>query len=404
MKTKAKKSAKFMLFTILIFLTFFISYINQIPSSINVTKDVNYIKLTKSNIIKLTTSDIDLVSSQNKNSVKGYVKLFGLVPIKEVTINFNKDRKVYAGGHSIGVKLYTEGVLVVGFSDIETNSGKKQSPAVVSNVQIGDMIVEINGKRIKYIKDLSEEISKSNGNALNLKLKRRDKYIDTTINPVLNKNNQYKLGMWVRDSTSGIGTLTFVDPKLKKFAALGHPINDIDTGQLLTVREGSIYKAKVIDITKGEKGKPGELRGAFSEDDEIGNLTKNTLCGIYGSIKNLNDFVKSNSKEYTIASQNEIKEGPAKILVEVDDDVKEYNINIEKINKQSSPNSKSMVIRIIDKNLIEKTGGIVQGMSGSPIIQDDKLVGAVTHVFVNRPDMGYAIFAEWMYNELDDGF
>ncbi|SHF01353.1 SpoIVB peptidase [Caloramator proteoclasticus] len=404
MKTKAKKSAKFMLFTIIIFLTFFMSYINQIPSSINVTKDINYIKLTKSNIIKLTTSDIDLVSSQNKNSVKGYVKLFGLVPIKEVTINFNKDRKVYAGGHSIGVKLYTEGVLVVGFSDIETNSGKKQSPAVVSNVQIGDMIVEINGKRIKYIKDLSEEISKSNGNALNLKLKRRDKYIDTTINPVLNKNNQYKLGMWVRDSTSGIGTLTFVDPKLKKFAALGHPINDIDTGQLLTVREGSIYKAKVIDITKGEKGKPGELRGAFSEDDEIGNLTKNTLCGIYGSIKNLNDFVKSNSKEYIIASQNEIKEGPAKILVEVDDDVKEYNINIEKINKQSSPNSKSMVIRIIDKNLIEKTGGIVQGMSGSPIIQDDKLVGAVTHVFVNRPDMGYAIFAEWMYNELDDGF
>ncbi|MBZ4662392.1 MAG: spoIVB [Caloramator sp.] len=404
MKTKVKKSAKFMLFTILIFLIFFINFINQIPSSINVTKDINYIKLTKNNIIKLTTNDTGFVSSQNKSSIKGYVKLFGVVPVKEVTINYNKDRKVYAGGHSIGVKLYTEGVLVVGFSDIETNSGKKQSPAVLSNVQIGDMIVEINGKRIKYIKDLSEEISKSNGNAVNLKIKRRDKYIDTIINPVQNKNNQYKLGMWVRDSTSGIGTLTFVDPKLKKFAALGHPINDIDTGQLLSVREGSIYKAKVVDITKGEKGKPGELRGAFSEDDEIGNLSKNTVCGIYGSLKNLDDFVKQNSKEYTIASQNEIKEGPAKILVEVDDDVKEYNINIEKINKQNSPNSKSMVIRITDKNLIEKTGGIVQGMSGSPIIQDDKLVGAVTHVFVNRPDMGYAIYAEWMYNELDDGF
>ncbi|MCX7696036.1 MAG: SpoIVB peptidase [Caloramator sp.] len=404
MKIKAKKSAKLVLFIILILFTFLMSYINQLPSSITVTKDIKNYKLSKINIIKLSTKDLDSVSSQNKSSIKGYVKLFGLVPIKEVTINFNRDRKVYAGGHSIGVKLYTEGILVVGFSDIETNNGRKESPAILANIQIGDMITEINGKRIKYVKDLSEEIAKSNGNSLNLKIKRKDRYINTTINPVLNKNNQYKLGMWVRDSTSGIGTLTFVDPKLKKFAALGHPINDIDTGQLLNVREGSIYKAKVIDITKGEKGKPGELRGAFSEDDEIGSLTKNTVCGIYGSIKNINDFVKSESKQYIIASQSEIKEGPAKILVEVDEDVKEYNINIEKVNKQNSANSKSMVIRITDKALIEKTGGIVQGISGSPIIQDDKLVGAVTHVFVNRPDMGYAIYAEWMYNELEDGF
>lgn len=403
MKKTSKKSAFLMLFSIL-FILYFGNLVYNIPSTINVTKQLNELNITKNQIIKITPKNTNYVNYDNTNSIKGYAKLFGIIPIKEVTINFNRDRKVYVGGHSIGVKLYTEGILVVGFSDIETQYGKKQSPAVLANIQIGDMIVEVNNKRIRNIKELSDMIINSNGKPLTLKIKRKEKYFETTIQPILNKNNQYKLGVWVRDSTSGIGTLTFIDPKLKKFAALGHPINDIDTGQMLNVRDGSIYRAKIIDIEKGEKGKPGELRGAFSEEDVVGKLTKNTLCGIYGEVKDVNDLILPNSRLYYIANKDEVKEGAAKILVQVDDSVKEYNIIIEKVNKQNSPNAKSMVIRISDKTLIEKTGGIVQGMSGSPIIQDDKVVGAVTHVFVNRPDMGYAIYAEWMYNELNDEF
>lgn len=397
---KKKLSATLMLLIILCLIT--IENINNIPTTINISNENLKTSYVDNVFYKISKDEVHVLNNGNK--VKAKVKLFGLIPVKEVQINLENDRKVLVGGQSIGVKLYTEGILVVGFSDIETENGKKQSPAILAGVQLGDMIIEINNKKVKTIKDLADYVVNSQGNSINLKLKRKDKVFAVDIKPVINKNKQYKLGIWVRDSTSGIGTLTFVDPKLKKFAALGHPINDVDTGELMIIREGNIYKSQVIDIDKGTRGKPGELKGAFSEENVLGDLKKNTICGIFGNVKNINDYGFKNKTLYPIAYQNEIKEGEAKILVEVDDQVKEYGIVIEKVNKQSSPNAKSMVIRITDKNLIDKTGGIVQGMSGSPIIQDGKLIGAVTHVFINRPDMGYAIFAEWMYNELNEGF
>lgn len=397
---KKKMSAILMLLIILCLIV--IQNINNIPTTINISNEALKTNYVDNVIYKISKEDIHVLSSGSK--VKAKVKLFGLIPVKEVQINLDNDRKVLVGGQSIGVKLYTEGILVVGFSDIETDNGKKQSPAILSGIQLGDMIIEINNIKVKTIKDLANSVINSQGNSINLKVKRKDKIVSIDVKPVVNKNKQYKLGIWVRDSTSGIGTLTFVDPKLKKFAALGHPINDIDTGELMIIREGNIYKSQIIDIDKGERGKPGELKGAFSEENVLGNLKKNTICGIFGNIKNLNDFGFKDKTLYPVAYQNEIKEGEAKILVEVDEQVKEYKIVIEKVNKQSSPNAKSMVIRITDKALLDKTGGIVQGMSGSPIIQDGKLIGAVTHVFINRPDMGYAIFAEWMYNELNEGF
>lgn len=398
---KLKIPAILMLFTILIFILF-VNSINSIPSTINVTNDLSKLNLEYNNIYKISYIDKEVSGNTNFKTVNASIKLFGVIPVKQVTINIEEEKKVMVGGDAIGVKLYTEGILVVGFSDIESKNGRRQSPAVVSGIQLGDMIVEIDDKQVKEIKDLTDIISKCNGKKIKMKIKRKDKYISLDIEPVLNKENQFKLGMWVRDSTSGIGTLTFIEPNLRKFAALGHPINDIDTGQIMEIRVGNIYKAKVIDIDKGVRGKPGELRGIFSEDDVLGEINKNNVCGIYGKINNT--LNTKNTMLYPIASQDEVREGPAKIRVEIDEKVKEYDIIIERVTKQSSPSAKSMVIRITDKNLIEKTGGIVQGMSGSPIIQNGKLVGAVTHVFINRPDMGYAIYAEWMYNELKDNF
>jgi stage IV sporulation protein B len=341
-------------------------------------------------------------SSQNTLDVN--VKLFGVFPVKTVTLNFMPEIKVIPGGQPIGVKLYTEGVLVVGFADVDTSSGKKQSPAAISGIEMGDSIIEINGMKIKNNSHVSEIINKNGSGILNVKLNRKGDIRSVNVKPIEAKaKDEYKIGLWIRDFTAGVGTLTFYDPTTGRFGALGHPINDVDTGSLLSVRDGKIYNARIISIEQGVKGKPGELRGIFSEDDEAGFLKKNTSSGIYGETTNLNGITSReyNHKLIPIARQNEIKEGPAKILTSIDDgNVRAYDIYIEKLTQQSKANSKSMIIRITDKELLEKTGGIVQGMSGSPIIQDGKLIGAVTHVFVNRPDMGYGIYIEWMLQEI----
>ncbi|MDF2672714.1 MAG: spoIVB [Clostridiales bacterium] len=340
----------------------------------------------------------------NQNTLDVNVKLFGVFPVKTVTLNFMPEIKVIPGGQPIGVKLYTEGVLVVGFADVDTVSGKKQSPAVISGVEMGDSIIEINGMKINNNSHVSEIINKNRSGILNVKLNRKGDIKSVSIKPIEAKTkDEYKIGLWIRDFTAGVGTLTFYDPVSGKFGALGHPINDVDTGSLLSVKNGKIYNARILSIEQGVKGKPGELRGIFSEEDEAGFLKKNTSSGIYGETTNLNGLTSReyNHKPIPIARQNEVKEGAAKILTSIDDgNVKAYDIYIEKLTQQSKPNSKGMIIRITDKELLEKTGGIVQGMSGSPIIQDGKIIGAVTHVFVNRPDMGYGIYIEWMLQEI----
>lgn len=310
--------------------------------------------------------------------------------------------KVIPGGEPIGVRLNVDGVFVVGFSDIETNNKKKQSPAVINGIEIGDSILEVNDQILTSSRQLANLVNNSQGKKISFKIKRKDKTFNLSFKPVQSKiNNEYKIGLWVRDSTAGVGTLTFYDPISRKFGALGHPINDIDTGTLLPIKDGKIYKAKILSVEYGERGKPGELRGMFSEEDIIGILQKNTTEGIYGSINSNYKGSNINCKAIPIARQSEIKEGSAKIFTSINGtEVKEYDINIEKVTYQSKPNSKSMVLRITDKELLKKTGGIVQGMSGSPIIQNGKLVGAVTHVFVNRPEMGYGIYIEWMLKEV----
>ncbi len=404
-----------------IFTSFFVtSMIIFLAATVKVMSMPGDIKLSQSkeNLISLESSNLKSnfiyklkfpenerkKNPKSQNTLDVNVNLFGVFPVKTVTLNFMPELKVVPGGQPIGVKLYTEGVLVVGFADVDTASGKKQSPAAISGVEMGDSIIEINGTKVNSNSHVAEIINKNGSAGLNLRISRKGQFKYINVKPIAGKaRDEYKIGLWIRDFTAGVGTLTFYDPVSKKFGALGHPINDVDTGSLLSVRDGKIYNAKIVSIEQGVKGKPGELRGIFSEDDEAGYLKKNTGSGIYGETTNLNGLA---NKEYnhtpiSIARQNEIKEGPAKILTTLDDgNVKAYDIYIEKLTKQSKPNPKSMIIRITDKELLSKTGGIVQGMSGSPIIQEGKLVGAVTHVFVNRPDMGYGIYIEWMLEEI----
>ncbi|EYE89707.1 stage IV sporulation protein B [Fervidicella metallireducens AeB] len=392
----------------LLFFIFLIATINVMfmPGNIKITQSKNNLinlensKIKSNFLYKVENEKYKDNDLETSNKIDISIKLFGILPVRKMTLCLLPEVKVIPGGQPIGVKLFTDGILVVGFSDVETATGKKQSPAASAGIEIGDRIIDINGIKLNSSEDLSNIIGKFGEKELNINLNRKGQLKTVKVTPTKVKNSdQYKIGLWVRDSTAGVGTLTFYDPSTGRFGALGHPINDVDTGLQLPVRDGKIYNAKIIAVEQGTRGKPGELRGMFSEEDVLGILEKNTMSGIYGKLTT----GASNgiyNKAIPIARQSEIKEGPAKILTSVEGaDVKAYDIYIERLTEQSRPNPKSMIIRITDKELLSKTGGIVQGMSGSPIIQDGKLIGAVTHVFVNRPDMGYGIYIEWMLNE-----
>lgn len=392
---------------IAVIFSFIFVKVASLPSAVSVTNNRVGIsnlqnKVLKSNILYTIETFGKNTSKKNNENVDLDVKLFGFIPVKTVTLNLKPEMKVIPGGKPVGIKLLTEGIIVVGFSDVETISGKEESPGVDAGIEIGDILMEANGVKLNDINTLSNVISESKGKTINLKFKRKDDIKNTDINPVKsNDSSKYKAGLWVRNSTSGVGTLTFYEEKTGAFGALGHPINDIDTGKMLSIKEGSTYDARIISIEKGEKGKPGELRGVFTEKDKIGELNKNTFSGVYGKAKESLGLEKYNTS-IPIARQHEIKEGAATILSCVDGtEVKEYKVNIEKTNYQTKPSPKSMIIKVTDPELLEKTGGIVQGMSGSPIIQNGKLIGAVTHVFVNKPNMGYGIYIEWMLKEMN---
>lgn len=409
MGLKTKKYKFFLSFLVIFIAVFIFSTINvmSLPGNLKLTYDSKHSLQSnsgniKSNLLyKLDSEDNKSEGiKQSKSKFDISVKLFGIIPVKKMTVNFVPEKRVIPGGLPIGVKLYTEGILVVGFSDIDTLRGKEQSPAIKGGVEIGDCIIEIDGKKIENSSQLADAINSSKSKNLNVTINRKGELKNLLITPIATgERNEYKIGLWVRDSTAGVGTLTFYDPETGYFGALGHPINDVDTGKLLPIRDGRIYNARILSVEQGQKGKPGELRGIFSEEDAVGRLNKNTNSGIYGTSEGFMTRSKYN-QPIPIGRQNEIKEGPAKILTSIEgNEIKEYEIYIEKLTSQSKSNSKSMIIRVTDKELLAKTGGIVQGMSGSPIIQDGKLVGAVTHVFVNRPDMGYGIYIEWMLQE-----
>ncbi len=338
-------------------------------------------------------------TSQKISVISGGAIYRSTATTKSTRVKRNKNMKIFPGGQPIGVKLSTEGVLVVGISEIKNEKGLNSSPAVLAGINIGDTILRINNEKIIDAYDLAEKIDNLEGQSVEIKIERNNKSFTKKIQPIKsNKDSKFKIGLWVRDSTSGVGTLTFYDEKNGVYGALGHPITDIDTGTILNVGKGSIYSSTIIDCKKGEKGNPGELRGIFLEDEVLGSVNKNTNCGIYGYFnKKLNT---STIKPLQIGFKEEIVEGPAKILTTIaGNEPKYYDIEIQKLLNQDEPGSKSMIIKVTDEDLLKKTGGIVQGMSGSPIIQNEKIVGAVTHVLINKPDVGYGIYIEWMITE-----
>lgn len=323
-------------------------------------------------------------------------------PVKKVDVNVLKDFKVRPGGQSIGVKLNTVGVLVVGHHQVQANEGRV-SPGEKAGIKKGDIITEINGQQIEKMADVGPFVKQAgeDGKPLDVVIKRENEKVKTKLQPEKDVNeNTYKLGLYIRDSAAGIGTMTFYHPQSKKYGALGHVISDMDTKKPIVVGDGQIVRSTVTSIEKGGKGNPGEKLARFSSDREvIGNIKRNSPFGIFGELnKDISNGVFD--KPLPIALSHQVKEGPAKILTVVNnDEVNLFDIEIVSTIPQKFPATKGMVIKVTDPELLEKTGGIVQGMSGSPIIQGDKLVGAVTHVFVNDPTSGYGVHIEWMLNE-----
>lgn len=334
--------------------------------------------------------------SGNANATKtGKIMLFGIIPVKSTHIDVVEEKMLIPCGTPFGIKMFTDGVLVVGVNEVNTDSGSK-NPAKEAGIKLGDSIISIDGTEMLSNEDVGEAVSSSNGKTLKVCLKRDGTEMTVELKPVLsNSDGKYKAGIWVRDSSAGIGTVTYYDPANSCFGGLGHAICDVDTGDILPLMSGEVVDVNINGVTKGQKGAPGELRGSFVSRTAMGSLLLNNETGVFGVM----DYCPAkNAKAMPLAMKQEVKTGKATILTTLDGQTpKEYEIRIEKANIGSTNMTKNMVIEVTDPELLEKAGGIVQGMSGSPIIQDGKLVGAVTHVLINDPTKGYGIFAENMY-------
>ncbi len=339
---------------------------------------------------------VDYQNSSKVSPVENDIKLLGIIPVKTTSIIQSKPKKVSVSGESFGIKLYTDGVIIVGIRDVETDKGKC-NPAKEAGLEKGDIIIEINGKKVYSADSVTDILNDNNGNDYKITVKRNGNYKEFLLKPAYSSSQGcYKVGLWVRDSTAGVGTITYYDKSNNTVSALGHPITDVDTNEIMPILDGEAVRATVTKIYKSKAGEAGSLCCEFT-NDIIGTLKKNCQSGIYGKYT----CTLKNTYEYEVASPNEIVRGPVQILCTIDSGkAKFYNAQISRISYRENKKGKNMVVKITDERLLEKTGGIVQGMSGSPIIQNGKLVGALTHVIVDSPEKGYAIFAQDMVDEL----
>ena len=346
----------------------------------------------------ITKIETTMTSLNNSNVTNVEFRLFGKVLLKTSTITKIEKIKVVPVGKIIGLKLYTDGVLVVGISEDEENNVEKES-----DINPGDIILEINGKLVKSINTLKEIVNNSKGENLKLTIMRNGNILNTNIIPTKIEGEKYQLGLWVKDAATGVGTMTFYEPDSKKFAILGHGITDSDSNKLIKIDYGDLVTAKVISLKRGVENEPGEIKGTIINSQSIGKINKNTQFGVFGILNNLTSLNIDTSKAIEIASRDEIKEGEAKIICSINtsNTPKEYKIEIQKIYKENDYNNKSMLIKIVDEELLTETGGIIRGLSGAPIIQNNKFVGAVTNVLVSDPEIGYAVFADIMLKEVN---
>ena len=320
------------------------------------------------------------------------LKLFGIVPVTSVSVEVVDEMYVAVLGSPFGMKLYTEGVLVSEISEVNTNERAK-NPAKTAGIKKGDYIISVDGKKVYTNEDLSEIVEESNGREMKFLISRNNKKLTKKLKAVLSsETGTYKIGIWIKDSSAGIGTLTFYSPANNVICGLGHGICDEETGKLLKLNSGELVTAEIVDVERGAAGSPGQLEGKFNYKT-IGDISLNCKCGVYSYVKG-----KRGYGNYTeIALKQEVKSGKGQILCTVNGEKpKLYDCKIEVRTSAYHSKTQNMIITVTDKRLLEKTGGIVQGMSGSPILQNGKLVGAVTHVLVDNPQKGYGIFAENM--------
>ncbi|MYL71865.1 SpoIVB peptidase [Halobacillus litoralis] len=328
---------------------------------------------------------------------------FAGVPLKKTDVTQMRDIRLIPGGQSVGVELHTKGVLVVGHHLVNGETETKKSPGEEANVLVGDILLEGNGEELNSMEELSTIVKKS-GEAekpIELKIKRGKEMISTSLTPVFNaQEKEYQIGLYIRDSAAGIGTMTFYDPETKKYGALGHVISDMDTKKPIEIHEGTIVRSHVTSIEKGSQGIPGEKKAKFSlRDDRLGTITKNTPFGIFGELDGDMEN-ETYPKGVPVGFAEEVEEGPAQIMTVLDgEEMQTFDVEIVSNMPKKSAVTKGMIVKITDPELLDKTGGIVQGMSGSPIIQNGKIIGAVTHVFINDPTSGYGVHIEWMLQE-----
>ena len=394
---------KFLIIIFILIIYIYVCNISMLPNNIILMQgealNLNTflgINIKNSNVVTASSNlNNSIVEETGKMELK--LNLFNLFSVKDVTVNIIPKTTVVPLGKAIGMKLYTEGVLVVGMSEIE---GKK--PYENSGIETGDKIIEINNIEISNTDELIQCVNNSNGSNVEIKyINDKNEEEVANILPAKTSNNEYKLGLWVRDAAAGVGTITFYEPSTGEFGALGHGINDVDTYELIDIANGELVNTNIIDIVKGEEGSPGEIRGIIEGERTIGSISKNTSFGVYGNVLDTTKLSINKNSELEVANRSEIKTGKAQIMCELENGkVQNYEIEIQKIFLENNSDNKSMLIKVTDKELIEKTGGIIQGMSGAPIIQNGKFIGAVTHVLVNDPQMGYAVFGDLMIKQM----
>lgn len=376
-----------------------------------ITDNIGVLQVNESNVpsnqIHINFNEPFTIQSSQTGSYTVILKLFGFLEFKKISLDVIESMELIPSGMPIGITLRTNGILVLGTSPITGADGMNYEPAL-NILKTGDYITKLNGAEVPSKEALIKMIQTTEGKTIEFTVRRKDSELKVSVKPVKTASGDYKIGTWIRDNTQGIGTLTFVTSS-GEFGALGHGITDVDTGVLMEVGEGAIYNADIISIVKGQSGAPGELTGVIhqSESGMIGTLLNNTNQGIYGTVNKRSDIYsnlsKSNlSKPMQLALKHEIEVGDATILCHVEGKVKEYSIRIEEVDINSNNLSKGLVIKITDPDLLAATGGIVQGMSGSPILQNGKLIGAVTHVFVRDPARGYGTFIENMVQVLQE--
>ncbi len=378
---------------------------NRVPSDIRLRagreEGIEFSVPATATILKegKTLANIDLnreltFYAEGEETYTMQVQLFGLIPFKETSLSVIQDTKLIPAGYPIGIYVHTQGVLVIDTGSFTDGFGEKTAPAK-DLLKKGDYILKINGSPVEDKEQLIERIAQSDGEKLILEVKRENKLLNLEVMPQADQQGEYKLGNWVRDNGQGIGTMTYID-EAGNFGALGHGINDMDTAGLMDLKEGGLYKAEIVSVNKGIPGDPGEISGiiAYAEKNKLGNIILNTQKGIYGRLRK--DMMDTEAEALPLALKQDIKEGPAKILCTLSTAPAYYDVEITEVNEEAQPVNRGLELEVTDEELLELTGGIIQGMSGSPIIQDGKLVGAVTHVLVNDPTRGYGIFIENM--------